>query len=358
MSEPRLPCHRVCIVLLMRIGDVVWGLPIANALKRQDPSREITWVVESGPAPLLDPHPSVDRVIAFDRKKGLKELVALWRRLRPLQFEVVLCVSHYFKSAIPAVMARAPHKISFGPDRASDLQWIFSNHNLPPSRSYHMQRRYLEFLDFLGIEYDEDAIEWRIRITDAEREAQSRFFEQFGTRDVVGIVTASYGLRNSWPADRFGRLAAVLAREHDLGVILLGGPDPGEQALAREIQRAAGDDRVVWGLGPDLRRLVYLIDGCSLVVSVDTGPLHIARALQRPVIGLYGTTDPWRTGPYRAYQDLWVDRYNFDSSENPVDPPRADERDNRMRQITVEDVLARVEIAKSRYLARKEVRES
>ena len=353
MSELPFPCHRVCIVLLMRIGDVVWGLPIANALKRQDPDREITWVIESGPAPLLDPHPSIDRVITFDRRKGLTESVKLWRSLRPLEFDVVLCVSHYFKSAIPVIAARAPHKISFGPDRASDLQWIFSNHNLPPSRSYHMQRRYLEFLDFLGIEYDQDAIEWRIQITDEERKAQSCFFEQFGARDVVGIVTASYGLRNSWPAERFGRLAAALAREYDFGVLLLGGPDPREQALARQVRREAGDDRVVWGLGPDLRRLVYLIDGCSLLVSVDTGPLHIARALQRPVIGLYGTTDPWRTGPYRAYQDLWVDRYNFDGAENPVDPPEPGEAKDRMQEISVDDVLARVERAKSRYPIRK-----
>ncbi len=354
MSELRLPSGRVCIVLLMRIGDVVWGLPIANALKRDDPSRQITWVVEPVPAPLLDPHPSIDRVIIFDRRKGLKELVALWRKLRPLKFDLVICASHYFKSAVPTAVARAPHKVSFGPDRASDLQWLFSNHNLPAGWSYHMQRRYLEFLDFLGLEYHDDNIEWRIQVTEQERAAQSRFFQQFEGRDVVGIVTASYGLRNSWPAQRFARLAAALAADFNFGVVLLGGPDPREQALAREVQRAAGGDGIVWGLGADLRRLVYLIDGCSLLVSVDSGPLHIATALETPVIGLYGTTDPWRTGPYRAYHDLWVDRYNYDSSENPIDPPTVSERDDRMRLIGVEDVLARVERAKARYLDRRD----
>jgi heptosyltransferase I len=91
-----------------------------------------------------------------------------------------------------------------------------------------------------------------------------------------------------------------------------------------------------------------MLEGSRLVVAPDTGPVHIARALDVPVIGLYGHTNPWRVGPYRAYQDLWVDRYT-DPGEAP-DPSRFDPKHGRMEQITVNDVLERVERAQRSYL--------
>jgi heptosyltransferase I len=91
-----------------------------------------------------------------------------------------------------------------------------------------------------------------------------------------------------------------------------------------------------------------MLEGSRLVVAPDTGPVHIARALDVPVIGLYGHTNPWRVGPYRAYQDLWVDRYT-DPGEEP-DPTRSDPKHGRMEQITVNDVLERVERARRNEL--------
>ncbi|HET6765139.1 MAG TPA: glycosyltransferase family 9 protein, partial [Longimicrobiaceae bacterium] len=87
--------------------------------------------------------------------------------------------------------------------------------------------------------------------------------------------------------------------------------------------------------------LVWQVDGCDLLIAPDTGPVHIARALGVPVVGLYGHTNPWRVGPYRRYQDLWVDRYT-DEGEAP-DASRWDPKLDRMGQITVDDVLDRVQ---------------
>ncbi len=113
----------------------------------------------------------------------------------------------------------------------------------------------------------------------------------------------------------------------------------------------------VWALGGDLRRLIWLIGGCDLVIGPDTGPLHIARALETPVIGLYGHTDPRRAGPYGAYGDLVIDRYNYDAPGVPYSGPveripasRAGFRLGRMERIRVEDVLEKVELAIERYL--------
>jgi heptosyltransferase I len=99
----------------------------------------------------------------------------------------------------------------------------------------------------------------------------------------------------------------------------------------------------VWALGDSIRRLTWLIDGCRLVIAPDTGPVHIARALEVPVIGLYGHTNPWRVGPYRKYEDLWIDRYN-EPGDAP-DPSLFDPKHGRMELIEVSDVLEKVACA-------------
>ncbi len=101
-------------------------------------------------------------------------------------------------------------------------------------------------------------------------------------------------------------------------------------------------------LGDGIRRLLWLIHGADLVIAPDTGPVHMARAMDVPVIGLYGHTNPWRVGPYRRFEDLWVDAYT-EPGEAP-DPSAWDPKHGRMETITVADVLERVDRAVDRYL--------
>lgn len=354
MSEHTFASQRICLVLLSGIGDVVHGLPLVNALKRDDPERRITWVVERSPAPLLEPHAAVDEVVRFDRRRGLKEIRALRRELRGQRFDTVLNCGIYFKSGIPTFYAPAPVKVGYGRDRANDLVWILANRRLPPRGPRHRQEMYLEFLEFLGVEAE--PIEWRIAITEEEREAQSEFYRNLNAERVAAIVATSAIPAKDWPPERFAELATALDRQYGFRVLLLGGPGEREQQRAREVQ-ARTEANAVWALSADLRRLVYLLDGCDLLIAPDTGPLHIARALETPVIGLYGHTDPLRAGPYRAFEDLTVDRYNYEpdgrSYEGPVErphPARAGARSERMELIRVADVLGKVELALARYI--------
>jgi heptosyltransferase I len=110
--------------------------------------------------------------------------------------------------------------------------------------------------------------------------------------------------------------------------------------------RALTRARPIDALGDDLSRLVWLLDGSALVISPDTGPLHIARALEVPVVGLYGYTNPRRTGPYRRFEDLVVDGYaEFAGEDYPISPAYRD----GMRRVTVEAVLEKVAWARERY---------
>lgn len=356
MSEP-FSSRRVCLVLQSGIGDVVHGLPLVNALKRDDPGRRISWIVQRTPAPLLFHHPAVDDIILFDRRRGWREFRELWRQLRSRAFDVVLNCGIYFKSAVPTLLARAPHKIGFGPDRAFDLVWLSATQTVAPQGPRHRQDMYLELVEFLGV--DPSPLEWRITLTEDERARQAEFFATLTAGRVAGLVTTSAMASKNWPVDRFVELATSLQRDSGLGVILLGGPGAKEQERARRIFEAC-ERRPVWALGSDLRWLVSLLAACDLVIAPDTGPLHIARALGTPVIGLYGHTNPRLSGPYHAFEDLVVDRYNYDAPGIPytgpvesLHPARPGDRAGRMQHIRVVDVLEKVELALRRYVSDK-----
>lgn len=340
----RWPSKNVCIVLLTGLGDVVHGLPLVNALKDDDPERRITWVVEPMPAPMLRPHPSVDEVIVYHKKQGLRGVLDLRRALAGRRFDLTINLNVYFKSVWPTVLSGAPHRMGFDRGRAFEGVWLFANHRLERRPRAHTQDLFFEFLERLGVPVPR--VEWRIPLTAEERAAQAEFFGRLDGRPVVAIVPATANRKKDWLPDRWARVVDAL--EHDFGfqAVLVGGPGAREQAIAREITEAARA-RPVWGLGDGIRRLVWMLAGSRMVIAPDTGPVHVARAMEVPVVGLYGHTNPWRVGPYRAFEDLWVDRYTEPGAA--PDASAWDPKLGRMEEITVEDVLERVQRAVDRY---------
>lgn len=343
-SEPLLePGARVCVVLLTGLGDVINGLPLVNALKDHDPTLHITWVVEPMAAPVLRPHPSVDEVVVYRKKLGVRGVWELARAMRGRRFDLTLNLNHYTKSVWPTLLSRAPRRIGFGPERAFEGVWLAATHRLPPQPRKHNVDANLEFAEFLGI--PAPRVEWRLHVTDEERREQDDFFAGLD-RPLATIVPASAIQAKDWIAARWARVADAL--EHDFGmrVALAGGPGERETGIARRIVEASAANPH-WAMGDPIRRMMWMLERSALVVAPDTGPLHMARALDTPVVGLYGHTSPWRVGPYRRFQELFVDRYS-DPGDGP-DPSRFDPKPGRMEQITVDDVLRRVELARALY---------
>ncbi|MBV9110506.1 MAG: hypothetical protein JO306_13935, partial [Gemmatimonadetes bacterium] len=127
MSELRYPSRHVCVVLLTGLGDVVNGLPLVNALKDDDPSRRITWVVEPMPAPILAGHPSIDRVVVYRKKDGIRGIARLARELAAEErIDLTLNLNVYFKSVWPTVLSRAPHRLGFDRSRSFEGVWLVS----------------------------------------------------------------------------------------------------------------------------------------------------------------------------------------------------------------------------------------
>lgn len=333
---------RICIVMMSAVGDAVHVLPVLHALNRHSPQSHITWVLQPGPATLVRGHRHVDDIVLFDRSKGWRAFTDVRRTLATREFDLVLDFQVYFKAGIVTSFTRAPVKLGFDRARARDLNWLFTTDRIPPHEPQHVQDQYLEFLSALGIPNDQ--IVWELGPWPHEREWQREFFTRLD-RPAAAIVVATSKPQKDWQPERWAEVVDVLYHDYGLQPILVGGRTERELAAERVIMERARHKPAL-ALGSGLRNLVSILDGSALVLAPDTGPLHMAVALNRPVISLMGYTNPKRTGPYRRFHDLIVDAYGEPGEDYPIS---MENRLDRMPRISVSDVVERIEQWRRRY---------
>lgn len=336
---------RVLVVMLAAVGDAVHALPVVNAIKRLHPAARISWVMQVGAlTQLLNGHPAVDEVIPFVRKDGWRGFAAVRRALRKRQFDLVLVLQPYLKSGIVAAFAPSPIRLGFDRARARDASWLFSTDRIPARPLQHMQDQYLEFLEALGV--PSQPLEWKIGPwNETERAWQSAFLARFD-RPLAPIVVATSKPEKDWPAERWAEVCDALWQEYGLQPLLVGGRSPREVEAERIIfERARVRPASALGDG-GLRGLAAIIEKSALVLSPDTGPLHLSVALGTPAISLLGYTNPKRVGPYRRFADLMIDAYGDAGEHYPVS---METRAGRMSRITVEQVLEKVRVWQARY---------
>ncbi len=337
-----LDAREIGIVMLSALGDAVHVLPVANALRRAYPDARLTWIIQPVPHRLVAAHPAIDEFVLFERRRGAGAWHAyadLRHRLRGRRFDLLLNLQVYLKAGLITALADAEVKLGFDRARARDLNWLFTNERIAARPVGHVQDQYFEFLEHLGV--PAEPVEWGLGPTQEERAAQRAFLERL-ERPLAAIVIGTSKPEKNWSAQRYARLADALEADFGLRPVLVGGPSAAEREMAAAIQ-AASAARVVNALGDEVRRLVWLLDGARLAVSPDTGPLHIARALEVPVVGLYGYTNPKRYGPYRRFTELVVDGYaRFPGEDYPCS---MEHRPGGMERVRVEDVLEKVQLA-------------
>ena len=326
----------IAIVMLSALGDAVHAMSIANAIRRHRPDARLSWVMQPGLAPFVRGHPAVDEVIVFDRARGWRGYTELRRTRKGERFDRVLVLQPYLKSAIVARMLDARERTGLGRDRARDLAWLLYDRRLPPRPVSHIHTTYAEFLGPLGVPHE--PVTYDVGPWPAERAWQHEFVSTLDA-PAAAIVVGTSKPQKDWPAERWAEVVDRLWEEHGLRAVLVGGRSAREVA-AEQIILARARHRPVSVLGSGLRKLVAILDASALVISPDTGPLHLAVALQRPVVSLIGYSDPRRVGPYRRYEDLVIDAYH-DPGETPG-PITMTHREGRMARIGVAHVMEKV----------------
>ncbi|MCP3916446.1 MAG: glycosyltransferase family 9 protein [bacterium] len=285
---------RLVVVRLGAIGDVVNALCFATAIKRHAPRTEIGWAVHPLARPLVEGHPSVDRVHVWPRKSGVQGLRAVAAELRAARYELAVDLQRIAKSSLLARLSGAPRVLGYDRRRAKELSWLLTRERIPAGDPRaHMVDQYLEFARHLGVT---EARAEHLLPADpgAERWADERI-AAFENPPVLINIGASKP-ENRWAPERFGALAARITDELEHPAFLVGGPGDRERTTA-VLRGAEGSAHDLVG-ATSLAQLAALAARSALVVSCDTGPMHVAVAAGATVVALFGPADPARTGPY------------------------------------------------------------
>jgi heptosyltransferase I len=268
-------------------------------------------------------------------------MVGLRAALAQREFDLVIDLQVYIKAGLVTSFTRAPVKLGFDRTRARDMNWLFTTARIPPHASQHVQDQYLEFLAALRI--PAEPLEWKLGPWPGELPSRERVLGAL-PRAFASLVIGATHPEKEWLPERWAQVASALRSDFGIEPVLAGGRSARELETARLIEAAGA--RAHSTLGVPLRELVTILDASELVISLDTAPLHMSVALERPVISLMGYNNPKRIGPYRRYHDLIVDAYGDPGEDYPVSYAH---RLGRMPRISVRDVLERVQRWSSAY---------
>ena len=307
------PPQRILIVKLSAIGDVIQTLPMLEALRHQYPQAQIDWLVEEDASELLFGHPALNRVLVSRRKSWQKRLfqkgqfLATYREvkrfileLRGARYDWVIDNHGILKSGILVAISRGRRKIGFKPfpGIADEGNYLFTNERYQPLPiEKHALERYLDLIAQVGVSLEEPGLKFSIP-TEARNQAEKWIREKGLTSFPLVIIhpLAKWSTKQ-WPLENFARLADHLAAR-GASLVFTGGPDDRDavESILDRMQRRKGTANLTGETG--LKELAALFSCADLVLSTDTGPMHLAAAVNAPLIALFGPTAPWRTGPY------------------------------------------------------------
>jgi len=289
---------KILIVKLSSLGDVVHTLPALASLRGGYPDAEIDWLVEEESKSILQGNPLISHVVAirkrgFRRAPGTTRSIVRWIRTR--RYDMVLDFQGLMKSGIWLAISRGGRRIGF--DRGRELSHLFLNEKLPPyNRDRHAVDRYLDLARYAG--GAGGAVKFPIFFNYREQERAFELLADGGIGRDDGFVVIAPKARwetKLWGAERFGETARKIVEESGLKVVVAGGPN--DRGYGEEIA-SSGEGIVNLAGMTTIKELAFLMKWSHLVVSVDSGPLHIAAAVGVPLVAIFGPTAPWRTGPY------------------------------------------------------------
>ena len=347
MSHTLQAPDSICVLRLSAVGDVCHTLPVVRTLQAAWSGTRITWIIGGLEASLVGDIPGIEFII-FDKAKGRGAYRDLRRSLRGRRFELLLHMQMSLRASLASLLGvRAPLKLGFDRRRAHDYQWLFTNWRIPYRPRQHVMDSLFGFAETCGIA--ERVLRWDIPIP-AEAQAFARQQIRDAKPALVISPCANPRFRNwrSWLPENYAAVADHAMVRHGLRVLVTGGPSEIEREYGARITALANTQVTNLVGKTSLKQLLALLKQATVLISPDSGPVHMATAVGTPVIGLYASTNPDRAGPYLS-QRWRVNRYpdalrKFNHQDPETAPWGTRVRDpEAMDLISVKDVTERLD---------------
>ena len=334
----------ICLLRLSALGDVTHVLPLVRTLRDGFPGVALTWIIGKGERRLLDGLPGV-RFVEYDKRSGLAGMRAV-RHALGQRFDALLQLQVSARANLLSAFVPARRRIGYDRARSKEGHGLFVSERIPDRPGIHVLDAISSFCEPLGLV--RDRVAWDLPVPDEAHAWARAQWPGDGRRVLMISPCSSHALRN-WRAERYAALADHAA-SRGWRIVLCGGRSELERATGDAIVAAmAQRDGVLDLIGKDtLKQLPALLARADLLVTPDSGPMHIANAMGTRVLGLHAATNPQRSGPY-SDRRFCVDRYD-DAARRYRGKPAAElkwgtriEADGVMDLVTVDDAVAAFE---------------
>ncbi len=293
----------IAIVRFSALGDVVLAIPAVRALARSFPEATLTWITSPLGFSILRGLEGVNFAV-YDKPRSLRDYRAFYRNFRDRRFDVVLEMQANLRINLLYPALHSPTKIGFDRIRAKEGQWLFSNQRIP-FRNHHLADSFMAFAGQLGADIANP--DFTLPLTGADHNfAQAKLADL--PRPLIAIHPFASKAERNWPIER---LADVMRRAHQqwqCGFVITGGTSAAEMQSCRQLAEALPTHTLNLCGQTSPKQLAAVLGQTNALIAPDTGAVHLARAMNTPVIGLYAVAPPELSGPYRALEYV-VNRY-------------------------------------------------
>ncbi len=335
----------MCLLRLSAIGDACHALAALRTLQVAWPQTRFTWIIGRLEAKLMTAIVPEVEFITFDKSAMLTELKRLRRVLRDRRFDLLLDMQLSIRASLLSTLVRARIKLGFDRRRARELQWLFTNSQIAATGDEHVLDSFMRFPQACGIQTPA-VPRWDLSLPADARAYASCIVDS--ERPTLLISPCSSHTRRNWLPERYAAVADHAANAHRMRVVLVGGRSSVEMRMGAEIA-AAANTPLLNQIGKDtLPQLLGLMAASTVLLSPDSGPVHMATMVGLPVVGLYAATRTARAGPYLSR--AWcVDVYEaaaqkfYGKPASQVAWTLKIEKPGVMQLISVEAVIAKLD---------------
>jgi heptosyltransferase I len=304
VTAPLPSSPHIAIVRFSALGDVVLAAAAIRALRRAMPEASLTWITSPLGHAMLEGMEGVNFLVT-DKPRSLSDYRAFYRLLSEQRFDAVLAMQANLRINLLYPALHAPLKIGFDRTRARELQWLFCNRRIP-FKNDHLVDSFLAFVtELTGTPAQ---AEWALPLTQAEQ-LWARKKTAALPRPLLALHPVSSKSERNWLTPRYAKVIELAVNYFDCGIVITGGNAPDERAICERLAQVAPSHTLNLCGQTTPKQLAAVLAEADVLIAPDTAAVHLARAVDTPVVGLYAVAPARLTGPYQR-TTYCVDRYD------------------------------------------------